>query len=242
MNFSAVLIAAFAASAVETIEMVTIVVGVGVARQWRATLVGAVAGFLVLGALVAGLREALSLIPIDVVRIVIGALLLTFGLQWLRQGIRQVAAQGFWGGGEEEQAPEGGPDRRFDWTAFVLSFKGVLLEGLEIAFIVVAFGAGSGGYTSALIGAGAAVVLIGTAGILARGQLGKLPGRTLKFGVGGLLTTFGTFWSLEGLGVHWPGGDLSLAWLYPAYLAVSLGCLALARDGRLIAAAPQEGS
>jgi uncharacterized membrane protein len=242
MNFSAVLIAAFAASAVETVEMVTIVVGVGVARQWRATLVGAVSGFLVLGALVVGLRQALSLIPIDVVRIVIGALLLTFGLQWLRKGVRQVAAQGFWGGGQEEQAPEQGAGRGFDWTAFVLSFKGVLLEGLEIAFIVVAFGSGSGGYTSALIGAGAAVVLIGTAGILARGQLEKLPGRTLKFGVGGLLTTFGTFWSLEGLGVHWPGGDLSLAWLYPAYLAISFGCLALARDGRLIAAAPQAGA
>ncbi len=155
------------------------------------------------------------------VRIVIGALLLTFGLQWLRQGIRRVAAQGFWGGGEEEQAPEESSDRRFDWTAFALSSKGVLLEGLEIAFIVVTFG---------------------TAGILARGQLEKLPGRTLKFGVGGLLTTFGTFWSLEGLGVHWPGGDLSLAWLYPAYLAGSLGCMALARDGRLIAAAPQTGS
>ena len=86
------------------------------------------------------------------------------------------------------------------------------------------------------------MVLIGTAGMLARGQLEKLPGRTLKFGVGGLLTTFGTFWSLEGLGVHWPGGDLSLAWLYPAYLAVSFGLLAPARADVLITAAPQAGA
>ena len=242
MNASAVLIAAFAASAVETVEMVTIVVGVGVARQWRATLIGAVSGFLVLGALVAGLRQALALIPIDVVRIAIGALLLTFGLQWLRKGIRQVAASGFWGGGEEEEVDAGGAGQGLDWTAFVLSFKGVLLEGLEIAFIVVAFGSGSGSYTWALIGAAAALVLIGTAGILARGQLEKLPGRTLKFGVGGLLTTFGTFWSLEGLGVHWPGSDLSLAWLYAAYLVASFGLLALSRRETLVAVAPQAGA
>ena len=242
MNLSAVLAGTFAASAVETVEMVTIVVGVGVTRRWRDTLTGAVSGFLVLAALVAGLRQALALIPISLVRIVIGALLLTFGLQWLRKGIRQVAAQGFWGGDEEEQAEPGAGGRAFDWTAFVLTFKGVLLEGLEIAFIVVAFGTGSGNYLSALIGAAAALVLIGTAGILARGQLEKLPGRTLKFGVGGLLTTFGTFWSLQGLGAHWPGGDLSLAWLYPAYLAVSFGSLMLARSGPLQAASPHAGA
>lgn len=240
MNATAVLVASFAASAVETTEMVTIVVGVGVARQWRSTVIGAASGFLVLGALVAGLRQALSLIPIGTVRIVIGALLLTFGLQWLRQGIRRVAARGFLGGGEEEsQADAADTGRTLDWTAFVLSFKGVLLEGLEIAFIVVAFGSGSGSYTWALIGAGAAVILIGAAGLLARGQLEKLPGRTLKFGVGGLLTTFGTFWSLQGLGVHWPGGDLSLAWLYPAYLGISLAFLALSRAGLFAPATPQ---
>jgi uncharacterized membrane protein len=236
VNVSAVLIPTFAASSVETIEMVTIVVGVGVARRWRPTVIGAISGFIVLGVLVAGLRQALSLIPIDTVRIVIGALLLTFGLQWLRKGIRRVAAQGFWGGGEEEEV-ESGDGRAFDWTAFVLSFKGVLLEGLEIAFIVVAFGAGSGDYGSALIGAGAAVALIGAAGLLARRQLEKLPGRTLQFGAGGLLVTFGTFWSLEGLGAHWPASDLSLAWLYPAYLAVSFGLLALTRTGALDAGA-----
>jgi uncharacterized membrane protein len=234
VNVSAVLIPTFAASSVETIEMVTIVVGVGVARRWRPTVIGAISGFIVLGVLVAGLRQALSLIPIDSVRVVIGALLLTFGLQWLRKGIHRVAAQGFWGGGEEEEVEvEQGGGRAFDWTAFVLSFKGVLLEGLEIAFIVVAFGAGSGDYGSALIGAGAAVALVGVVGLLARHQLEKLPGRTLQFGAGGLLVTFGTFWSLEGLGVHWPASDLSLAWLYPAYLAISFGLLALTRTGVL---------
>ena len=242
MTVGAVVIGTFAASAVETIEMVTIVVGVGVARKWRPTLVGAASGFVVLAALVAGLRQALSLIPLNPVRIVIGALLLTFGLQWLRKGILQVADAGFWGGGEEEQEVEaGGAGAGFDWTAFVLSFKGVLLEGLEIAFIVVAFGAGSGSYTQALIGAGAAVVLIGGVGIAVRGQLEKLPGRTLKFAVGGLLTTFGTFWSLEGLGVAWPGGDISLAVLYPAYLIVSFALLEIVRRGLLAGQPPDAG-
>jgi uncharacterized membrane protein len=106
---------------------------------------------------------------------------------------------------------------------------------------VVAFGAGSGSYTQALIGAVAAVVLIGGAGITVRGQLEKLPGRTLKFAVGGLLTTFGTFWGLEGLGVAWPGGDISLAVLYPAYLAVSFASLALVRRGLLAGRPPADG-
>ncbi len=230
MSFGAVLIGTFAGAAVETIEMVIIVVGVGVTRGWRATLVGAAAGLLVLGAIVAGLGQALSLIPINPLRIVIGALLLTFGLQWLRKGVLGVADDGFWGGGGEEEADvEPGSGQGFDWTAFTLSFKGVLLEGLEIAFIVVAFGAGSGSYTQALIGAGAAFVLIGGIGIATRGWLEQVPGRTLKFAVGGLLMTFGTFWSLEGLGVSWPAGDLSLAGLYAFSLIVSLALVALAR-------------
>ncbi len=243
MSVGAVLAGTFAASAVETIEMVIIVIGVGTMRGWRSTVLGAVSGLVVLGGLVAGLRQALSLIPIDVARIVIGALLLTFGLQWLRQGVRRVAGQGFWGGASEDSDVEAG-DRHgaVDWTAFVLSFKGVLLEGLEIAFIVVAFGSGSGGYTQALIGAGAALLVFWGVGLLMRGQLEKVPGRTLKFAVGGLLTTFGTFWSLEGLGVHWPGADVSLAWLYPTYLLASLTLYAALRGGWLMPGSVDKGA
>ena len=209
--------------------MVIIVVGVGATRGWRSTWIGAAAGFVVLAGIVAGLGQALQLIPIGTVRLIIGALLLTFGLQWFRQGVIQTAADGFAGGTQEEQAPGGQSSGAIDWTAFVLAFKGVLLEGLEVAFIVVAFGAGqgggglgsgaSGGYGAAYIGAAAAFVVIGTLGFVAKEQLQEVPGRTLKFGVGGLLSTFGTFWALEGLGVHWPGGDVSLAWLYALYLS-----------------------
>jgi uncharacterized membrane protein len=123
----------------------------------------------------------------------------------------------------------------------VLAFKGVLLEGLEIAFIVVAFGAGGHGYGSAYAGALAAFVIFGGLGFAAKGQLEKVPGRTLKFAVGGLLSTFGTFWTLEGLGVHWPGDDLSLAWLYVLYLGATVALMQAARAGWL-GPAPRRGA
>jgi uncharacterized membrane protein/peptidoglycan hydrolase-like protein with peptidoglycan-binding domain len=238
-----VLIGTFVASSVEVTEMVIIVVGVGATRGWRSTWIGVIAGLVVLVGIIAGLGQALSLIPIGTVRIVIGALLLTFGLQWYRKGVIQTAADGFTGGTEEEEVGAGGRGGGVDWTAFVLAFKGVLLEGLEVAFIVVAFGAGggsggtstagSGSYRAAYVGAAAAFVVIGILGFVAKRRLQKVPGRTLKFGVGGLLTTFGTFWALEGLGVHWPGNDLSLAWLYAAYLSSTFLMMLAVRAGWL---------
>ena len=239
-----ILIGTFVASCVEVTEMVIIVVGVGATRGWRSTWIGVAAGLTVLVGIIAGLGQALQLLPIDVVRVAIGALLLTFGLQWYRQGVIGVAADGFAGGAEEEEEASGeGSGGAVDWTAFVLAFKGVLLEGLEVAFIVVAFGAGggtgggagsgSGSWGSAYIGAAAAFVVIGALGLVAKQQLEQVPGRTLKFGVGGLLSTFGTFWALEGLGVHWPGEDLSLAWLYPLYLASTFAMMLAVRAGLL---------
>lgn len=241
IGFNAVLISTFIASAVEMTEMVIIVVGVGAIRGWRSTLTGAGVGMVILIGIVFGLGQALTLIPIDTVRIIIGALLLTFGLQWYRKGVIGVATDGFAGGEEEEQVDsEAGSGGALDWTAFVLAFKGVLLEGLEIAFIVVAFGAGGGtgsggtasnSYTSAYIGALAAFILIGAAGLAARGRLEAVPGQTLKFAVGGLLSTFGTYWMLEGLGVRWPSGKYSLAWLYAAYLASTFATMWAVRAG-----------
>ena len=233
-----VLIGSFIACSVEVIEMVIIVVGVGVARGWRSTIIGALSGLTILAAIVLGLGQALQLVPIDTLRIAIGGLLLTFGLQWLTKGVVGVAADGFSGAVAEEEdtgddAPAGGA---IDWTAWLLAFKGVLLEGLEVAFIVIAFGAGGGGsgnYTAAYIGAGAAFVVIGTVGVLATGTLEQVPGRVLKFGVGGLLSTFGTFWAMEGLGVSWPGKRLSLAGLYAIYLSATFVLAALAHRGIL---------
>ncbi len=227
-------VSVFLASAVEVTEMAIIVAGVGAARGWRSTLIGAGAGFAILVAIVAGLGSAISLIPIDTARVVIGALLLTFGLQWLRKGIVGVAAEGFTGGEEEDEgeAPEGESEGALDWTAFVLSFKGVLLEGLEIAFIVVAFGAGEGGrrgFATAVVGAAAAFVAIGIVALLARKWLESVPGRSLKFGVGCLLTTFGTYWALEGLGVHWPDQKLSLLALLGIYVLAAFTYMSAVR-------------
>ncbi len=229
-----VAVAAFIACSVEVVEMVIIVVGVGAARGWRSTVVGAGSGLAVLAAIVFGLGRALQYVPINPLRVVIGSLLLTFGLQWLTRGVLGVAAKGFTGGDEEEGADAGGAGRSdgvLDWTAWLLAFKGVLLEGLEVAFIVIAFGAGGGNWSQAYAGAAAAFVIIGTVGLLAKGWLEKVPGHALKFGVGGLLSTFGTFWAMDGLGVQWPGEKLSLLWLYLVFLATTFALAWWARHG-----------
>src|SRR6266852_9854396 len=163
----AVLITTFLASPVEAIEMVTIVVGVGATRGWRSTLVGAASGFGVLAVVVIVLGAALSRVPIGPLRLIVGALLLTFGLQWFRKGVMRVAARGFAGigGVVHEDEAEMWTEPRIDWTAFTLAFKGVTLEGLEIAILVVAFGAGANQLGAGIIGASAALVLFGAAGL-----------------------------------------------------------------------------
>ncbi len=226
----------FLATAVEVVEMVTIVVGVGVTRGWRATMVGAGAGLLVLAGIIGGLGTALQYVPINVLRAIIGALLLLFGLQWLRKSIFRVSRTG-WGrqpGQEEEEEKIPGTEGRpgFDWTAFALAFKGVVLEGLEIAFIVVAFAVANQQLLLGVLGAAAAFVIVGSAGAVARRYLASVPGKTLKFAVGILLVTFGTFWGAEGLGVEWPLGDLAVLYLLAFYLVVALGAVRLVRPVR----------
>ena len=207
----AVLITTFLASAVEAIEMVTIVVGVGATRGWRSTLIGAASGFGVLAVVVLVLGAALSRVPIGPLRLIVGALLLTFGLQWFRKGIMRVAARGLAGiGGQDphEAAEWTGPG--MDWTAWFLAFKGVVLEGLEVAFIVV-----------------------GGIGLLLHRSVRRIPRSLLQLIVGILLTTFGTFWAIEGLGVEWPGGDAAIPGLLVLYVATALTYITLERNRAL---------
>jgi uncharacterized membrane protein len=220
----------FLASAVEAIEMVIIVVGVGAARGWRSTLGGAAAGFAVLAVLVSVAGVAISAIPIGPLRVVIGALLLLFGLQWYRKGIARVATRGLAGmhGIEFESAHV---TKGVDWTAFVLSFKGVLLEGMEIAIIVVSFGAAAGQNGIAVIGAVAAIVVVGAVGFAVNGPVTRIPRSLLQLIVGTLLTSFGTFWSLEGLGVVWPQSDLDIPALIAVYAATALLYIRLEKRG-----------
>ena len=233
-------LSAFLASAVEMVEALTFVLAVGVTRDWRSALSGVGAATLSLAAIVAALGPALTLIPIDTLRLVVGALLLVFGLQWLRKAI--LRASGYVSLHDEEaafaretaEARAAGLERRagLDWYAFTIAFKGVLLEGLEVAFIVLSFGSTQGSIPLAALGAGVAVVLVAVAGLVAHAPLARVPENTLKFAVGTMLTTFGIFWAAEGTGAHWPGGDASLPAVLGFVLLLSVAFVALLRRGR----------
>jgi uncharacterized membrane protein len=232
---------AFLASGVEFVEALTIVLAAGVTRGWRSALIGLGAATVALAAIVAALGPALTLVPISVLRLVVGALLLAFGLQWLRKAI--LRASGYKPLHDEEEifarelaeARAAGVDHRagLDWYGFTLAFKGVLLEGLEVAFIVLTFGSTQGNIGLAAIGAGAALGLVATVGVLVRAPLARVPENTLKFSVGVLLTTFGIFWSTEGVGAHWPGDDASLPGVLAFVLLLAFGSVALLRRRRL---------
>jgi Ca2+/H+ antiporter, TMEM165/GDT1 family len=220
MNVS-VLISTFLAATIEVIEMVAIVVAVGATRSWRAARLGALAALLLLAVLVGVLGTALQDVPLRPLRLVVGALLLPIGSQWLRKGILFVSRDG-WATGSGEQTVDDDVPSGFDWKGFVLSFKGVSLEGLEVAVIVVAFGAASRAIGSAVIGATAAVVIVGALGLASYRQVARIPRRALQLFVGAALVTFGTFWAGEGLNVDWPGGDFALVWLAAFYVAAAL--------------------
>jgi uncharacterized membrane protein len=226
---------------VETVEALTIVLAMGVTRGWRSTLVGAGVAILALAIIVAALGPALTVIPIEILRLVVGALLLVFGLQWLRKAILRASG---WRATRDEAAvferqraeAETAPHIEragLDWYAFTISFKGVLLEGLEVAFIVLTFGSTQGSIPLAAVGAAAAVVLVVLAGIVVRGPLARVPENTLAFAVGVMLTTFGIFWGAEGAGADWPGGDASLPAVLAFVLLMSVGYVALLRRGEL---------
>jgi uncharacterized membrane protein len=222
-SLSFVLVTTFLASAVEAIEMVTIVLGVGATRGWRSTLLGAGGGFVVLAVVVAILGVALTAIPIGPLRVLVGALLLLFGLQWYRKGVVRVAARGLAGFTIHEEVDDDPPPAAgVDWTAFVLAFKGVLLEGLEVAFIVVTFGATAGQIGPSIAAGAAAVVVIGAIGFALKGLVSRIPRSLLQLVVGTLLTSFGTFWALEGLGVAWPQSDADIALLLAFYAAAAV--------------------
>jgi uncharacterized membrane protein len=232
---------AFIASAVEFVEALTIVLASGLTRGWRSSLTGLAAATVVLAAIVAALGPTLKLIPIDALRLIVGALLLAFGLQWLRKAI--LRASGYKAlhdeaaifAREAADAESATSDVRagLDWYGFTLSFKGVLLEGLEVAFIVVTFGSTQGNIGLAALGAAIALVLVAVVGIVVRAPLSRVPENTMKFAVGVMLTTFGIFWATEGVGAHWPGGDASLPGVLAFVVLLSFGAVAVMRRRRL---------
>jgi len=223
------------------VEALTIVLAAGVARGWRSALAGLGAATLVLAILVAALGPALTHVPLQALRLVVGALLLVFGLQWLRKAI--LRASGYKALHDEgaifarELADARGAAHvergGVDWYGFTLSFKGVLLEGLEVVFIVLTFGSAQGSIPLAAAGAAAALVLVAGVGVAVRAPLARVPENALKFAVGVMLTTFGIFWSAEGAGADWPGDDAAILGVLGFVVLMSLLFVRLLRRERL---------
>ena len=228
---------AFLACAVEMVEALTIVLASGVSRGWRSSLVGAGAASVVLAVIVGVAGPAITSLPIDVLQVAVGGLLLIFGLQWLRKAI--LRASGYKALHDEDaifarelrEAETAAHEERagLDWYGFTLSFKGVFLEGLEVAFIVLGFASHPGGVALGAAAAGAALLVVGMAGVVLHAPLSRVPENLMKLGVGLMLTTFGTFWAAEGAGAEWPGGDLALLPLLALYVVVSYALIRLAR-------------
>jgi uncharacterized membrane protein len=223
----------FLACAVEAVEAFTIVLAMGTTRTWRPALAGVGAATLVLAVLIGALGPALTSLPLGVLRVAVGGLLLTFGLQWLRKAILRAAGAKdkhdeeaiFRAEAAEAAAVPTGAG--FDGYAFTISFKAVLLEGLEVAFIVLTFGANQHDVGLAAAAAAAAVLAVLAAGVALRAPLARVPENGMKFAVGVLLTSFGIFWGAEGAGASWPGGEASLG---PLVAVVLLAALAMVAD------------
>jgi uncharacterized membrane protein len=226
----------FLACAVEAVEALTIVLAVGSTRSWSSALSGVGAAIVVLCAVTAALGPALTSLPIDVLRLIVGGLLLIFGLQWLRKAV--LRASGLKALHDEAQEFEdqrraaqeaGSSGSGFDGYSFTLSFKGVLLEGLEVVFIVLTFGANQHHVGIAAIAAAAAVAAVVALGLAARAPLARVPENTMKFAVGVMLSSFGMFWGAEGAGASWPGSDAALLAIVPALALFALGLVWLLR-------------
>jgi uncharacterized membrane protein len=246
------LLSAFLASAVEFVEAVTIVLAVGVTRSWRSALLGTGTALVVLATLVVVFGAAIAvLVPISLLRLIVGGFLVIYGLQWLTKAVLR-------GGGAKAKHDEAAiyarevdamrdeppvPATGVDWISFTVAFKGVLLEGLEVAFIVVTFGASAGMLGPAALGAAIAAVVVLLVAAVVRGPLERVPENALKFAVGVMLVTFGTFWAGEGVGIEWPASDATIVLLLIGYLVIALAGVRVvaarmaARDAHAAAAA-----
>jgi uncharacterized membrane protein len=234
----ALFIAVFLACAVEAVEATTIVLAAGTSRDWRSATTGLVAALAVLAVITAVLGPAVTALPLQALRLFVGALLLIFGLQWLRKAI--LRASGHKALHDEQEIyrtqvsiATAVPARRAglvpDLYGFTLSFKGVLLEGLEVVFIALTFGGNAHQVPLAGVAAVCAVLVVAAAGLALRAPLARVPENTMKFVVGVMLTAFGTFWGAEGAGARWPGSDAALLVLAPGIAVFALGLVALLR-------------
>jgi uncharacterized membrane protein len=250
LNALPLILTVFIACVVEAVEALTIVLATGITREWRSTFQGMAAALVALAVITAAVGPAINELPLTALRVVVGALLAIFGLQWLRKAVlratgykalhdeasaylREVAAA--------QAATKESKRGVTDWYSFTLAFKGVLLEGLEVVFIVVTFGDNQKNYGAAVIGAAAAIILVTIVGIAVRAPLTKVPENWMKLAVGVMLTSFGTFWGAEGAGVRWPGNDAALLVVIPVVAVVAAACILWlnSRKSALTVSAPQ---
>lgn len=237
-------LAAFLASLVEFVEALTVVLAVGTVRGWRGALIGTGSGLAILLAIVVVLGPTLTLIPLDVVQLVVGGLLLLFGMRWLRKAILRSAGviplhdeDAAYTKETESLRRQAVAGSRWDTVAIATSFKITMLEGLEVIFIVIAVGAGGVGLLiPASLGAVAALILVVALGVVVHKPLSKVPENTLKFAVGILLSGFGTFWVGEGIGLAWPEQDWSILGLTLGFLVFALIAVPLCRNRAAAAA------
>ncbi|HSZ37874.1 MAG TPA: hypothetical protein VK773_12350 [Acidimicrobiales bacterium] len=235
-------LAVFGASLVEMVEALTLVVAAGVSRGWRSALEGAAAAVVVLGVLVLAVGVPLiRYMPIDALRVVVGALLLVLGLNWLRKAILRssghkalhdedaIYAETVAELSEDSANAPQRPDKGRDPVGFAVAFKGVFLEGTEVVLIVISLGAAQHRLGLAALAAAAAIVLVGIVGIIVSRQLSEVPENTIKTAVGIMLSSFGVFWVGEGAGVHWPGSDLAIPVLVGFWIVVYFAYAALLR-------------
>jgi len=224
------MVAVFLASSVEMVEALTIVVAAGVSRGWRSAIEGVAAAVGVLGILVAALGPAIvRWVPINSLRVVVGAVLLVFGMQWLRKAVLRATGykakhdeDAIFAKHVEELAAEGPRRSGRDPVGFAVAFKGVFLEGTEVVIIVLTLGTTDHNLGLAALAAAAAVVMVAGIGVVVARHLAGVPENTMKMAVGLMLVSFGSFWSGEGIGVHWPGSDLAIPVLVASYAAATL--------------------
>lgn len=229
---------AFLASVVEVVEAFTIVLAVATLRGWRPAAIGTAAALAVLGVLIALLGPLLGEVPIQWLQLFVGVLLLLFGMGWLRKAILRSAGiiplhdEDAIFASESAQLAEAanGRSASLDWIAGLSAFKAVLLEGIEVVFIVIAVGSGKGLLWSAALGALGACLAVLAVGVAVHKPLARVPENTLKFAVGVMLSAFGVFWTGEGLGVDWPGQDMALVAFAAAFLAVALSTVSSLRN------------
>lgn len=235
VDLGSAITAAFLASMVEAVEALTIVLAIVMVRGWRPAAFGALSGLLVLAVIIVALGPLLHRVPLNVLQLAIGILLLLFGMRWLRKAILRAAgvimlhdeASAFAGKTAELREEEDRRAPHLDLLAGFASFKAVLLEGLEVVFIVIAVGTGRGMLVPVSLAALAACLLIGAIGLAVHRPLARVPENVLKFAVGVMLSSFGLFWTGEGLGAAWPGGDLAILGFMALFLVTALAAVGL---------------